>query len=119
MATTRMRKDGTVTIPADLRRRFGLDNGTLVVAEAREDGVLVKAVEREAPAADHRRRLLEETNRAYAALRSDPVVWEEVLAERAIWDVANLDGLDETESWSDEGERIATTAGPNDDASPR
>ena len=33
---------GTVVIPAALRKRFGFDEGTLVLAEAREDGVLLR-----------------------------------------------------------------------------
>ncbi|MBM3268628.1 MAG: AbrB/MazE/SpoVT family DNA-binding domain-containing protein [Candidatus Sericytochromatia bacterium] len=35
-------KRGTVVIPAGLRKRFGLEEGTLVVAEEREDGVLLR-----------------------------------------------------------------------------
>ena len=35
-------KRGTVVIPANLRREFGIEEGTFVIAEAREDGVLVR-----------------------------------------------------------------------------
>ena len=35
-------KRGAVVIPAPLRRRLGLDEGSLVIAEAREDGVLIR-----------------------------------------------------------------------------
>ena len=35
-------KRGTVVIPASLRRQFGIEEGTLVITEAREDGVLVR-----------------------------------------------------------------------------
>src|SRR3990170_4917713 len=35
-------KRGAVVIPADLRRRFGIEEGTLVVAEARPEGVLIR-----------------------------------------------------------------------------
>lgn len=49
---------------------------------------LVKAVE------DYRRRrFLEEANRAYAALRTDPEVWQAELRERRVWDAALRDGL--------------------------
>ena len=41
-ATTKVGKRGTVVIPAPLRRRFGLEEGSLVLAEAREDGVLIR-----------------------------------------------------------------------------
>lgn len=35
-------KRGTVVIPAVLCERFGLDEGTFVVAEEREDGILIR-----------------------------------------------------------------------------
>jgi AbrB family looped-hinge helix DNA binding protein len=35
-------KRGAVVIPAPLRRRLGLDEGSVVIAEAREDGVLIR-----------------------------------------------------------------------------
>lgn len=40
--TTRVGRRGTVVIPAKLRRRFGLEEGTFVVAEEREEGVLLR-----------------------------------------------------------------------------
>ena len=39
-------------------------------------------------------RLLEETNRAYAALRSDPDAWKEERQERTLWDETLSDGLE-------------------------
>jgi AbrB family looped-hinge helix DNA binding protein len=35
-------EQGTVVLPADLRRRFGIEVGTRVVAEEREDGILIR-----------------------------------------------------------------------------
>jgi AbrB family looped-hinge helix DNA binding protein len=35
-------KRGTVVIPAELRRRFGIEEGTIVIAEARDDGILIR-----------------------------------------------------------------------------
>lgn len=35
-------KRGVVVLPAPMRRRFGLDEGSMVVAEAREDGILIR-----------------------------------------------------------------------------
>lgn len=35
-------KRGAVVIPAGLRRRYGLDEGSIVVAEARPEGVLIR-----------------------------------------------------------------------------
>ena len=40
--TTQIGKRGTVVIPARLRRLYGLKEGTLIVAEGREDGVLLR-----------------------------------------------------------------------------
>ncbi len=35
-------KRGTVVIPAELRRRFGIEEGTLVIAESRDEGILIR-----------------------------------------------------------------------------
>jgi AbrB family looped-hinge helix DNA binding protein len=35
-------KRGAVIIPADLRRRYGIEEGSLVVTEPREEGVLIR-----------------------------------------------------------------------------
>lgn len=40
--TSRVGKRGTIVPPAELRRRYGLEEGTLVVAEAREGGILLR-----------------------------------------------------------------------------
>ncbi len=39
---SRVGKRGTVVIPATLRRRFGIEEGALVIAEEREEGVLIR-----------------------------------------------------------------------------
>jgi AbrB family looped-hinge helix DNA binding protein len=35
-------RSGTVVLPAKLRRRLGIEEGSFVVAEAREDGILIR-----------------------------------------------------------------------------
>ena len=40
--TSRVGKRGTIVIPARLRRRFGIEEGSMVIAEEREDGVLIR-----------------------------------------------------------------------------
>lgn len=40
--TSKVGKRGAVVIPAKLRKRFGIREGTLVIAEAREDGILLR-----------------------------------------------------------------------------
>src|SRR4030042_3582222 len=40
--TTKVGKRGTVVIPVALRRKYGLEEGSLIVAEAREEGVLLR-----------------------------------------------------------------------------
>ena len=44
-----------------------------------------------------RQQFLEEANRAYAALRSNPVAWKEELEERAAWDNTLMDDLENDE----------------------
>ncbi len=40
--TGRVGKRGTLVIPAILRRRFGLNEGSLVIAEERPEGILIR-----------------------------------------------------------------------------
>jgi len=41
---TKVGKRGTVVIPAGLRRKYGLEEGALIIAEGREEGVLLRPV---------------------------------------------------------------------------
>jgi AbrB family looped-hinge helix DNA binding protein len=41
--TSKVGKRGTVVIPAALRRRFGIEEGSLVIAEETEEGVLIRS----------------------------------------------------------------------------
>ena len=41
-STSRVGKWGTVVIPAALRRRFGIEEGSLVIAEDRGEGILIR-----------------------------------------------------------------------------
>lgn len=97
-------KRGTVVIPAELRRQFGIDEGDLVSAEAHEGGILIHRVVA-VPVDDQRRRcLLEATNQAYAALKTDPEAWRAERAERALWDATLADGLAQEEVWGEDGD---------------
>ncbi len=40
--TSRVGKRGTVVIPAALRRRYGIEEGSLIIAEDREEGILIR-----------------------------------------------------------------------------
>lgn len=40
--TSTVSKRGAVVIPARLRRRYGISEGSLVITEAREDGILLR-----------------------------------------------------------------------------
>ena len=39
---TKVGKRGTVVIPARLRRRFGMADGSTIIAEERDDGILLR-----------------------------------------------------------------------------
>src|SRR5216683_2266150 len=56
---TRIGRRGTVVIPAKLRRRFGLEEGSFAVAEERAEGVLIRRagflLNNAVSAADYRR----------------------------------------------------------------
>lgn len=113
--SSKVGKRGTVVIPATLRRRFGMTEGSLVIAEAREDGVLIRPAVAVPRDMEWRQQLLEETNRAYAALRADAEAWRAELAEREAWDATLSDGLDADEDWHDEG---GGAAAGRDDSGP-
>jgi AbrB family looped-hinge helix DNA binding protein len=40
--TSKVGRRGTVVIPARLRKRFGIEEGSYVMAEEREDGILIR-----------------------------------------------------------------------------
>jgi len=42
MESAKVGKRGAIIVPAKLRKRFGIEEGTLVTAEATEDGILIR-----------------------------------------------------------------------------
>lgn len=42
MESARVGKRGAIIVPARLRKRFGIEEGTIVVAEEQEDGILIR-----------------------------------------------------------------------------
>jgi len=42
MEAVKVGKRGTIVVPAKLRKRFGIEEGTLVTTEERDDGVLIR-----------------------------------------------------------------------------
>ena len=42
METLKVGKRGTIVIPAKLRRRFGIDEGEVVIAQETDEGVLIR-----------------------------------------------------------------------------
>ena len=52
-----------------------------------------------------RHRFWQDVNEAYARLRADPKAWAEELAERALWDTALADGLEDFPYEADGQER--------------
>ena len=41
-STTKVGKRGTIVVPVALRRRFGIEEGTLVIIEASDEGLLIR-----------------------------------------------------------------------------
>lgn len=81
MATT------TIRIPDKTRQTLAeLSSET---GESLQD-ILAAAVEQY-----RRNRILEQANQAYARLKKDPEVWQELLEERAQWDSTLADDLDD------------------------
>lgn len=42
MQSAKVGKRGSIIVPASLRKRFGLEEGTMVTAEERDDGILIR-----------------------------------------------------------------------------
>lgn len=42
MESAKVGKRGAIIVPARLRKRFGIEEGSLVTAEEREDGILIR-----------------------------------------------------------------------------
>ncbi|MGC2472736.1 MAG: AbrB/MazE/SpoVT family DNA-binding domain-containing protein [Candidatus Sulfotelmatobacter sp.] len=42
MQSARVGKRGAIIVPASLRKRFGIEEGTIVTAEEKEDGILIR-----------------------------------------------------------------------------
>jgi AbrB family looped-hinge helix DNA binding protein len=42
MESAKVGKRDAIVVPAKLRRRFGIEEGTVVTAEEREDGILIR-----------------------------------------------------------------------------
>jgi AbrB family looped-hinge helix DNA binding protein len=40
--SARVGKRGAIIVPAGLRKRFGIEEGSMVVAEEKEDGILIR-----------------------------------------------------------------------------
>lgn len=66
---------------------------------ATTDGETMQAVVEQAVEGYRKKRILEATNAAYAALRADPEAWRAEMAERRLWESTLLDGLDADEHW--------------------
>lgn len=39
---TKVGRRGTIVVPAEFRKRYGLEEGTLVIVEESEDGILIR-----------------------------------------------------------------------------
>jgi len=42
MQSARVGKRGAIVVPANLRKRFGLEEGSIVIAEEKDDGILIR-----------------------------------------------------------------------------
>jgi len=42
MESAKVGKRGTIVVPAKLRKRFGMEEGSIVAAEEKDDGILIR-----------------------------------------------------------------------------
>ena len=83
------------TLAASPNIRISLRSKTVLQALAKREGKPMQAVLDEAIEHYQRDKFLDEVNAAYAALRNDAIAWKEEQAERALWDNAVADGLND------------------------
>lgn len=96
----RVGRHGDVVIPAHLRRRLGLTEGSAVVAEERDGGVLIRPARRTPEEEERwRDRVFAEANAAWAAQRADPEALRQLQQEDALWEATLMDGLDPDDVW--------------------
>ncbi len=69
--------------------RIGAASRDALKAISREDGCSIHQAADRAVEVYRRQRMLEQTNRAYSALKADPKAWAEELDEHATWDAAS------------------------------
>jgi hypothetical protein len=62
---------------------------------ADEAGVTMPEILAEAIDELHRKRFLDECNRAYGRLKADPKAWKQELEERKVWEQTLADGLED------------------------
>jgi len=80
-------KTVTVRVPSEIRRTL---QQLATESQQSMQSVLAKAVE------EYKRRwILERTNEAYAALRSQPDLWKEEQEERCVWEATLGDDLED------------------------
>jgi len=53
--SARVGKRGAIVVPAKLRKRFGIEEGSIVIAEEKEDGILIRPAYGRAGQAVHSR----------------------------------------------------------------
>ena len=68
---------------------------------SKERGVPITQLVDEAIERLTREEFLQKANEDFARLRQDPEAWAEELAERALWDTALMDGLEDDPPWED------------------
>lgn len=83
---------GVVTLPKSFRDQFGLDRGSVLSAVIEDDAIVIRPTPPRALSENERRRLLEQANAGYQALREDPSAWSEHRAEADEWDTTLSDG---------------------------
>lgn len=98
-------KRGTVVIPADLRRRFGIEEGSLVITEATDNGVLIRPAVA-LPADEYRIQFFTALDESYGRLQHDSQLWAEESKERQLLAGTLMDGLDPEEVWTEDGDIV-------------
>lgn len=73
---------------------------------ARNEGVSMQRILEKALGEYEKTQFFDALAADFAALRSDPEAWAEELEERRLWENTLMDGIDQDETWTEDGKVI-------------
>ena len=87
---------------------IGENTHQMLLELAHQEGIPVQVVLVKAVAEYRKKRFFDSLNAAFVALKNEPKAWAEEQQERQAWALTLLDGADPDESWTENGNVVAS-----------